>query len=123
MLRWLAVLAPVPQALAAPDIAVDAVRRGEAIEISARAELRVNVETAWRVLTDYDRYATFVPDLAVSRVVMRDAQTAIVEQRGEARFLSLRYPLEVWLAVAEVPYRSVRSRAIAGNFRELEETT
>jgi hypothetical protein len=120
MARLLALLLFAPYALAAGEIAVDAVRRGEAIEISAQADLHADVHTAWRVLTDYDRYASFIPDLAVSRVLARDVRTAIVEQRGEARFLFLRYPLEVRLAIAEVPYRSVRSRSIAGNFRELQ---
>jgi ribosome-associated toxin RatA of RatAB toxin-antitoxin module len=109
----------LPQALAAGEIAVDASRRGAAIVVSAHADLHADVRTAWRVLTDYDRYASFIPDLTVSRVVSRGPGSAVVEQRGEARFLFLSYPLEVRLAVAETPYRSVRSRAIAGNFREL----
>jgi len=120
MRRLLALLLLAPHALAAGEIALDAVRRGEAIEISAHAELHVDVHTAWRVLTDYDGYASFIPDLRVSRVLERNARSAIVEQRGEARFLFLRYPLEVRLVVAEVPYRSVRSRSIAGNVRELQ---
>src|SRR5262245_64001974 len=107
-------------ALAAADVTVETVRRGEAIEVSAQADLHADVFTAWEVLTDYDRYASFIPDLAVSRVVTRDARSAIVEQKGEARLLALRFPLEVRLAVSETPYRSVRSRAIAGNFRELQ---
>jgi hypothetical protein len=119
MTRLLVLLVVLPPAVAAADVAVDAARRGEAIVISAHADLRVDVQTAWRVLTDYDHYASFIPDLTVSRVVARGPDSAIVEQRGEAQFLFLRYPLEVRLAVAETPYRRVRSRAIAGNFREL----
>jgi ribosome-associated toxin RatA of RatAB toxin-antitoxin module len=108
----------LPQALAG-EIAIDAARRGPAIVVSAQADLHADVRTAWQVLTDYDRYASFIPDLTVSRVLSRGPGSAVVEQRGEARFLFLSYPLEVRLAVAETPYRSVRSRAIAGNFREL----
>jgi len=119
MKRLLALLLLLPQALAADEIAVDAARHGAAIVVSAHADLRADVRTAWQVLTDYDHYASFIPDLTVSRVVSRGPRSAVVEQRGEARFLFLSYPLEVRLAVAEIPYRSVRSRAIAGNFREL----
>jgi len=119
MWRLLLAFLVASRAFAAGDVAVDAVRRGSAIEISAHADLDTDARTAWQVLTDYDHYATFIPDLAVSRVVARDAGTAIVEQKGEARFLFFRYPLEVQLEVAEVPFRSVRSQAIGGNLREL----
>lgn len=98
---------------------MDAVRRGDAIEVAAHAELTADVPTAWRVLTQYDRYASFIPDLALSRTMQRNGTTAIVEQKGEARFLFFRYPLEVRLEIAETPPRSVRSRAIGGNLREL----
>jgi len=119
MWRVLIALLLIPQALAAGEVAVDAARSGGAIDVSAHADLDVDVGTAWQVLTDYDRYASFIPGLAVSRVVTRDATSAIVEQKGEARFLFFRYPIEVRLAVAEVPLRSVTSHAIGGNLREL----
>src|SRR5262245_50017279 len=76
-----------PPAHAVGEITVNAVRRGAAIEIAAHANLAADIPTAWRVLTEYDRYPDFIPDLAVSRIRERHGATAIVEQKGEARFL------------------------------------
>jgi len=104
----------------ADEPVVRAHRDGDAIVVSAVAEVRVRHAVAWSVLTDYDHYADFVPDLNYSRVRGRDPRGLIVEQRGHARFLFLSQRIEATLAVAETPQRSVTSRAVAGSFRELE---
>ena len=71
------------------------------------------------MLTDYGRLAEFVPDLQASRVISRDGNQAVVEQKGEARLLFFSFPIDVRLAVTEYPYERVVSRAVAGNFREM----
>jgi ribosome-associated toxin RatA of RatAB toxin-antitoxin module len=98
---------------------VDARRDGDAVVVRASAVLTTAVAQAWRVLTDYDRYAQFVPDLRSSRVVARNGNVAIVDQKGEAGFFLYRYPVEVRLEVTEVPIERVSSRALAGNFKEM----
>lgn len=118
--RLLGLIFLLPLAAHAVDVRVDVVRADEAVEVNASAELAVDVAVAWRVLTGYDRYAEFVPGLLSSHVIARNHHGLIVAQRGEARFLFLRQPLEVTLVVTEVPYRSVRSRAIDGSFKVLD---
>lgn len=118
---WLAAFAAAVPALAAdPAVAVRAERRDGAFHVEAVAELRADPRVAWQVLTDYDRYADFIPDLDASRVLARSADGVVVEQRGRAGLLFLRIPLSVRYFVQETPYRSVRSRAIGGDFREME---
>jgi ribosome-associated toxin RatA of RatAB toxin-antitoxin module len=113
-------LALAETAHAAPgEIVVEAARDGDAYVISARSDLVADAAVAWRVLTDYDRYATFVPDLYSSRTVSRGPDGAVVEQRGELRFLFVRFPLEVKYAIREQPPRVVESRATSGSFREM----
>jgi ribosome-associated toxin RatA of RatAB toxin-antitoxin module len=103
----------------AADVSVQATRDGDAVEVEAVAEIPVSLARAWAVLTDYNRLSEFVPDLHESRVVSRQGTSAVVEQKGAARFLFLSYPIEVRLAVTEQPRRRIESRAVAGNFREL----
>ena len=103
----------------AADVSVDATRDGEAVEVAASADLAVGVARAWEVLTAYNRFTEFVPNLDESRIVSRDGVHAVVEQKGSARFLFFTYPIEVRLAVTEHPRQRIESRAIAGNFREL----
>jgi ribosome-associated toxin RatA of RatAB toxin-antitoxin module len=100
-------------------IRVEAHREGEAVLVNASARVSTDLARAWEVLTDYDRYADFVPDLKSSRVVSRTGNVAIVDQRGEAGFFWFHYPMEVQLEVTEAPFERVSSRALSGNFKEL----
>jgi ribosome-associated toxin RatA of RatAB toxin-antitoxin module len=112
-------LAGVVAAAPAAEISVKATSSGEALEVQATAELSASLARAWEVLTDYDRFTEFVPDLHVSRIVSRKGNTAVVDQKGLVRFLFFSYPVEVRLAVTEVPRRRIESLAVAGNFREM----
>jgi ribosome-associated toxin RatA of RatAB toxin-antitoxin module len=109
----------VAAAATAADVAVEATRDGEAVEVEAVAEIAVGLARAWEVLTDYNRFSEFVPNLRESRVVSRKGANVVVEQKGAARFLFFSYPIEARLAVTEHPRQRIESRAVAGNFREL----
>jgi hypothetical protein len=115
LLCSLALAVPAPAA----EVAVHATRDGDALEVVAVAEFEGEIARTWQVLTDYDRIAEFVPNLQVSRVISRGRNSAVVEQKGEARMLFFSYPINVRLAVTEHPRERVESRAIAGNFREM----
>ena len=89
------------------------------VRISAQIATRVDRVTAWQVLTDYDHWAEFVPDLLVSRVVSRPGEPLLVEQRGRIPALPS-FPLVVITAVEETPYKSLRFQRIAGNIKALD---
>ena len=118
VLPLLALLVPAQAA----EITVSATRRGDTLRVEASADFEGSLERAWQVLTDYGRFADFVPDLQVSRIVSRDGNTALVEQKGAARLLFWSYPMEVRLAITEYPFERIVSRSVAGNFREMENT-
>lgn len=103
----------------AQQISVEAHRDGDAVLVEARARFKADLNLAWEVLTGYDQYARFVPDLKSSEILARAGNTAIVEQRGVAGFFVFRFPLEVRLAVTEQPYEQVAAQAISGNFKEM----
>jgi ribosome-associated toxin RatA of RatAB toxin-antitoxin module len=107
---------------AAATIAVVVSRQAGAIRIQATALLDTDAATAWRVLTDYDRYVEFIPDLRVSRVVARHDRIVTVQQSGDAALWFLRIPLDITFEVTEFPPSRLRSRAVAGSLRELEST-
>jgi ribosome-associated toxin RatA of RatAB toxin-antitoxin module len=116
----LAVFLAAPGACAAAAFLLDTERRGEAIEIVARAEIRTNAEHAWAVLTAYERYAEFIPDVATSRVVTRNGSTLVLDLTGAVGVLWWREPVAVRLAVSETAPRRVRSRMISGTLQALE---
>ncbi len=103
----------------AAAIAVDAERNGDAIDIRASAVLKSDAGTAWRVLTAYDRYPEFIPDLHASRVVARHNATVLVEQSGDAVLWLFKLPIDITFEVQESPPGGMRSRAVAGTLRLL----
>lgn len=110
-------LATLPSATAATT-AVESRRDGNVVHIQARALLEADLATAWRVLTDYERYVEFIPDLRVSRVLSRMNSKVTVAQSGDARWF-ISWPLDITFEIVESPPDRLRSRAIAGSLQSL----
>ena len=115
----MALMAAVAAPASAATIIASTERSGDAIDIHASMELHADGATAWRVLTDYDRYTEFIPDLRVSRVISRRGPTVTVEQSGDAKFWLFRMPLDVTFEIDETPPNRLRSHAVAGSLRAL----
>lgn len=118
--RWLlALLALLAQTAAAATIAISLASHPNTIEIEGSVDLDADAETAWRVLTDYERYVDFIPDLHGSHVVARNGATVIVEQTGNVMLWRLHLPLDVTFEITEMAPTSLTSRVVAGDLRAL----
>jgi ribosome-associated toxin RatA of RatAB toxin-antitoxin module len=115
----LVALLAIAPARAAEDLAVEAHRRGDGVEITARAVVVADPRMVWQVLTDYEGLPRFVPGISRSRVHSREGQRLTLEQAGEARFLFFSFPIQVTLEVTEAAPESIASRAIGGNVRRM----
>jgi ribosome-associated toxin RatA of RatAB toxin-antitoxin module len=104
---------------AADDVSIEADRRGDSIEIRARALVAAPSALVWQVLTDYERLPGFIPGLARSVIRERQGNRLVLEQAGEARFLVFSFPIEVRYEVIESPPSAISSRAIGGNLRRM----
>ncbi len=121
--RSLASLAALAIGLLAPTPAsAEAVVRIQAnmgiIRIDAEIDTGVDQKTAWNVLTDYNRWAEFIPDLLVCRVISRPGEPIRLEQRGRIPQLP-NFPLVMITEVEETPQQSLRFQRIAGNIKTL----
>jgi hypothetical protein len=103
----------------AEDLAIEVERVGGRFTVQAQATLDAPAELAWQVLTDYENLPRFIPGLTGSAVLLRGANRAMLEQRGEARFLVFSFPIEVQLEVLESPHVWITSRAVGGNVRRM----
>jgi len=120
-LSWVAsVLAAIASAAAAADVDIDVHRAEGVVVIGARAELKADPVTAWRVLTDYARYPEFVPGMRASRVVERRGTHAIVEQSGDAPLWFMRAPVEITYQIDEFPPSRIESSAKADALRAFD---
>jgi ribosome-associated toxin RatA of RatAB toxin-antitoxin module len=104
---------------AADDVSIQAERRGDSVEIHARALIAAPPALVWEVLTDYERLPSFIPGLAKSVVRQRQGNRLVIEQTGEARFLVFSFPIDVRYEVIESPPDWISSRAVAGNLRRM----
>jgi hypothetical protein len=111
-------LAAAPSAPAA-TVTVNAERGVDSIDVRASAVLKADAATAWRVLTDYDRYVEFVPNLRLSHVVARRGAIVTVEQSGDAALWLFKVSVHITFEINEIPPNRLRSRAVAGSLRAL----
>jgi carbon monoxide dehydrogenase subunit G len=112
-------LALLAQSAAAATIAISLANRADTIEIEGNADLNADAETAWRVLTDYERYVDFIPGLQESRVVARNGATVTVEETGGVKLWQLHMPLDVTFEITEMAPTGLVSRVVAGDLRAL----
>jgi ribosome-associated toxin RatA of RatAB toxin-antitoxin module len=101
------------------SIKVEAAWEGDFVSISANADLPVDAATAWSVLTDYDHFAKFIPDMVASRIVSRSHNGMVVEHEGEFGFLFFRQPMHLLLDVVLEPPRRIFARSLSGDLRDL----
>lgn len=104
---------------AAEDLAVEVQGKGAGFAVRAGATVAAPLSLVWEVLTDYENLPRFIPGIAKSGVRVRKGNRALLEQRGEARFLVFSFPVQVELDVRENPQTSIVSRAVGGNLRRL----
>jgi len=120
MLRAVVLFLAFTATATAEEFSLTASRSGDAVEIAATAPLNAAPDVAWRVLTDYERYADFIPGMEASRVISREGDRLVVEQRGSARWLWLSRPVIVRLAVTETPRSVVMSKLLSGTIRDVQ---
>ena len=84
--------------------------------------LAVNVDAtlAWQVLTDYERFPSFVPGIHSNRVLAADNGRKLVEQQGEMLVGSLRMPYGGQMQIQETRGQGLDIRFISGLFKDVQ---
>lgn len=120
--RYLLALGAAVLCLKVGAVSADARVRVEAneamISIQAEIDTRVDRDQAWGVLTDYNRWSEFIPNLEICRVISAPGEPIRLEQRGSIPWLP-NFPLVMIALVEEFPPRAIRFQRIAGNIRAL----
>jgi ribosome-associated toxin RatA of RatAB toxin-antitoxin module len=103
----------------AVDVSVERVDTdaGRVYEVSARGDVAAPPAAVWRILTDYDRMAEFVPDLHSARVLSRSGDKAVVEQLGVAHFLFFRREIRLVVQVHEQPISQIDISLVDGDMK------
>lgn len=84
------------------------------VRVDASQVLQTDANTLWDTLTDYNRLATFIPDMISSRVISAPGAPKRVEQIANAGVFAFVMPDQVVLALEETPNSLIRFRALSG---------
>ena len=101
------------------DVRVERVHTdaGGVYEVNARGEVAAAPAAVWRILTDYDRMAEFVPDLRSAKVLSRSGDEATIEQVGVARLLFFSRDIRLVVQVREQPMSQIDISLVDGDMR------
>ena len=100
------------------DVAFD----GDAYVVNAVFFAAAPPNIAWDVLTDFDRLAKWVPNVAESKVIKREDSSVMVEQRGVAKYGAASFPYVTERRIELRPPSGIKTAQIKGNMRRVEST-
>jgi uncharacterized protein involved in type VI secretion and phage assembly len=80
---------------------VDGVDGGKVYQITSSGTVAAPPAAVWRILSDYNRMAEYVPDLRSARVLSRNGANIVVEQQGGVRLLFMTRPIRLVVQVHE----------------------
>jgi ribosome-associated toxin RatA of RatAB toxin-antitoxin module len=87
-------------------------------QITASLQISQPVEQVWKILTDYEALADFIPNLTKSRLLEHPQGGIRLEQVGAQRFLSLNFCARVVLDLEEYFPKEINFRMVEGDFKD-----
>jgi ribosome-associated toxin RatA of RatAB toxin-antitoxin module len=105
-------------AIALPTVAVQIEKIADRQrQITATIQIPQPVEKTWRVLTDYESLAEFIPNLSKSRLLEHPDGGIRLEQIGSQRLLNFNFCARVVLDLEECFPKEINFRMIEGDFK------
>ena len=89
-------------------------------ELDASSFVRASPQHVWNVLTDYESLPGFVPDLLSSKVLSREGNHVLLEQRSRTGFLFISQTVRLVLDVEEKPIGAIDIHLVSGDMRHYD---
>jgi len=86
-------------------------------QIASRGTVAASPAAVWRILTDYERMADYVPDLRRARVLSRDGAKVVVEQQGGIDFLFFSRAIHLVVQVHEQAPNRIDVNLVDGDMK------
>ncbi|NEQ54562.1 MAG: cyclase [Leptolyngbya sp. SIO3F4] len=87
-------------------------------KILASVAIPCSLDQVWKVLTDYERLADFVPNLTTSRLMSHPDGGIRLEQIGAQCFLNFKFCARVILDMTEVFPKEIGFSMVEGDFKK-----
>lgn len=91
---------------------------GRQRQISAKIRIPYSIEQVWQILTDYDRLADFIPNLAKSCQIDHPQNGIRIEQVGTQSLLKLKFCARVVLDMVEQFPHQLDFCMVEGDFKQ-----
>ena len=105
-----------------PIRTIEVTREGDTYVVNSVMFAPVGQSVAWDVLTDFDKLAGWVPNVAQSKATKREENTVIVEQRGVAKFGAASFPYVTERKIDLTPQTTIKTTQLKGSLRRVEST-
>jgi ribosome-associated toxin RatA of RatAB toxin-antitoxin module len=92
---------------------------GEKGKYTAKVLVNSSQETAWEVLTDYENFSKFMPNLASGKIIEANGNQKVVEQVDIRRVLSINVQSRIRSAITETAKSRINFRQIDGDLQSL----
>jgi ribosome-associated toxin RatA of RatAB toxin-antitoxin module len=86
-------------------------------QITAKIQIPQPAEKVWRVLTDYEALAEFIPNLAKSRLLEHPNNGIRLEQVGSQNVLNFKFCARVVLDLEEIFPKLIKFQMVEGDFK------
>jgi ribosome-associated toxin RatA of RatAB toxin-antitoxin module len=107
----------LPLALLEVEVQTDRAE-GRQRQLSAKVWLPYSIEQIWQILTDYDRLAEFIPNLAKSRQIEHPHGGIRIEQVGTQSLLKIKFCARVVLDMVEQFPHQIDFFMVEGDFKQ-----
>lgn len=103
-----------------------ALRRGEPVVTGdqgryvAKVLVTAKPEIVWAVLTDYDNFARFLPNVASSRVLESNGNRKVLEQVNTGQVLFIKVRSRIRTAITETSQQQIEFKLIDGDLKKLQ---
>jgi len=105
-----------------PIRTIEVTRTGETYVVNSVMFAPVAQSIAWDVLTDFDKLAAWVPNVAQSKVTKREENWVMVEQRGTAKFGAASFPYVTERKIEMTHPTTIKTTQLKGSLRRVEST-
>jgi len=105
-----------------PIKSIDVTFEGDAYIANAVFQTSAPPDIAWDVLTDFDNLQKWVPNVSESKVIRREENVVIVEQKGVARYGALKFPYTSQRKIELKQPTNIKTMQIKGSMKRVEST-
>lgn len=89
-------------------------------EVDATGTVATPLPKVWKILTNYERMADFVPDMESCKVLSRNGNEVVIEQFGVARFLFMTRAIHLIVRATEQPMSAIDIALVSGDMKHYE---